>query len=498
MIVTRRLLLAGLSGAAANAAIGPALANVTQSPRPRLRPPPPLPPDLGSVTLGRIAEAGLSGDVACVLADANTGAIRFAYQQDLALPPASTAKAITAAYGFDLLGIGHRFETQVIGTAPVRDGVLQGDLILAGGGAPGLATGDLAELCATLKAAGLRAVTGRFEVWGGALPRVEEIDPGQPDHLGYNPSVSGLNLNYNRVHFEWRRAGADYSVSMDARGGGYTPQVTHSRMQVAGRSAPLFALSMDADTGRESWSVARSGLGGGGTRWLPVRNSALYAGDVFRTLARAQGIALPVAQERSAPPQGLVLASLYGPPLSEVAAGMLKYSTNLTAEAIGMSATKALLGRAPGTLAASGAAMSGWASGPQALGMTESRFVDHSGLGDTSRVTARDMAAALARLGPDGALRRAMKDIPLKREDGTRAPLQLFAKTGTLNFVSALCGHIRPEGGPPLVFAILTADLARRAAIPPGGEENPPGTRTWTRRSRAMQFDLVQLWARYA
>lgn len=495
MILTRRSLLAGLAGTAAQ----PVWANVSISPRPSLRPPPPPPPDLGSLSLGRIADAGLSGEVGCVVADASSGEILFAFEPDKPLPPASTAKAITAAYGFDMLGPGFQFETRVIGTGPLRDGVLDGDLILAGGGAPGLSTGDLAELSAALKAAGLRAVTGSFQVWAGALPWVPEIDPRQPDHLGYNPSVSGLNLNYNRVHFEWRKQGADYTVSMDARGGGYTPQVTHSRMQVAGRSSPLFALNTDTATGRESWSVARGGLGGGGTRWLPVRNSALYAGDVFRTLARSQGIDLSTAKEvASLPGGGVVLASLPGPPLVDVAKGMLRYSTNLTAEAIGLRASAGFTGKAPLSLPESGAAMSNWASSPNGLGMQASHFVDHSGLGDASRVTARDMVRALVRLGPDGALRRAMREITLKRDDGTRAPLQLYAKTGTLNFVSALCGHIRPEGGAPLVFAVVTADLARRAAIPKGGEENPPGTRTWTRRSRAMQFDLVQLWAQHA
>jgi len=493
MTISRRTFVSGLASAAA----GPSLANVATSPRPRARggSPTAAAPDLAARVRARITQAGLGGAVSCIVCDGASGAERFAFQADTPLPPASTAKAITAGYAFDLLGPGHRFVTRVMGTGPVRDGVLDGDLVLAGGGAPGLATGDLAALAATLKANGLRAVRGGFRVWDGALPRIEEIDPPQPDHLGYNPSVSGLNLNYNRVHFEWRRQGADYAVSMDARAQGYVPQVGHARMQVAGRAAPLFAHRLEPGTGREVWSVARSGLGGGGTRWLPVRNGALYAGDVFRTLARSEGIVLPPAVVVTDLPAGTVLAAHHGPPLSEVATGMLRFSTNLTAEVLGLAATARRTGALPGGLAASGAAMSQWAGG---IGMPGAAFVDHSGLGHTSRVTGRQMAAGLTALGPDGALRRALREITLRDDAGLRAPLTLHAKTGTLNFVSGLVGHIRPEGRAPLVFAILTADLARRAAIPPGGQENPPGTARWTRASREMQFDLVRLWARYA
>ena len=38
--------------------------------------------------------------------------------------------------------------------------------------------------------------------------------------------------------------------------------------------------------------MARGALGTGGARWLPVRKPELYAGEVFATFARAQGIVL--------------------------------------------------------------------------------------------------------------------------------------------------------------------------------------------------------------
>lgn len=115
-----------------------------------------------------IREARLDGAVGYVLRDGDTGAIIEEVNGDLPLPPASVAKALTAAYALSVLGVDHRFETQVIATGPVADGVVQGDIILAGGGDPTLDTDGLNDLALQLKAAGIRGVTGDLKIWGGA------------------------------------------------------------------------------------------------------------------------------------------------------------------------------------------------------------------------------------------------------------------------------------------------------------------------------------------
>jgi D-alanyl-D-alanine carboxypeptidase/D-alanyl-D-alanine-endopeptidase (penicillin-binding protein 4) len=227
-----------------------------------------------------------------------------------------------------------------------------------------------------------------------------------------------------------------------------------------------------------------------------VRDSAVYAAEVFQSLTRSRGLVLPQARRPEAIPEGAVLASVESPPLFEIARDMLKYSNNLTAEVLGLTATTMRLGAAPTSLADSAAPMTAWAR--DVLGMTSSHFVDHSGLGEDSRVTTHDLCTALVRLGHDGTLRRALKSIPLFDDRGRPVPLQVDAKTGTLNFVSALAGYVEPFDGSPMVFAILTADMAARARITPGDEDRPPGTVGWTGRSRKLQFDLVRLWGESA
>ncbi len=71
----------------------------------------------------------------------------------------------------------------------------------------------------------------------------------------------------------------------------------------------------------------------------------------------------------------------------------------------------------------------------------------------------------------------------------------MLAKSGTLNFVSGLAGHIVPPGGRELVFAIFSGDPARRDAVPVAEREDPPGAEGWTRRARRLQGQLISRWA---
>ncbi|MCC7319534.1 MAG: D-alanyl-D-alanine carboxypeptidase/D-alanyl-D-alanine-endopeptidase [Rubellimicrobium sp.] len=456
--------------------------------RPRARPESILPPDAAAI----IARSGLSGVVSVALADQATGAMLDAVAPTLSLPPASVMKAFTAFYAREVLGPDHRFATRLIGTGSISGGRLSGDLILAGGGDPTLVTDDLAALVRDLRAGGLREVAGRFLVWGGALPELHEIDPDQLPQQGYNPALGGLNLNFNRVNLEWVRAGGGWRLSMDARSETLRPEVGVIRATLAERAAPVF--THDDSGALEEWTVARSALGEGGSRWLPVRRPALYAGDVLRTLALAEGIRLPAAETVAVLPAGRELARHDSAPLDAVVAGMLDHSTNLTAEVLGLAAARAS-GGDPATLAQSAGMMRRWLR--HRLGVAP-RPVDHSGLGEGSSVDASAMLAALVSAGHDPGFAPLLKRIRLLDDRGEplRAPpAEVRAKTGTLDFVSSLAGFITTPGGRRLAFAIFTADPAARRGARASDDEVPPGSREWNRAARRLQQQLVQAWA---
>ncbi len=487
--VSRRGVLAGLLAAAALPVWGQeiGLAPAT-SPRPEPR------PDRGpgAAAEALIRAANLGGEVSFAVARLGEAALLAERRADMPLPPASVAKVVTTLYALEKLGPTHRFETRVMRVGPVTNGRLDGDLLLVGGADPNLDSDHLGDLVAALAATGLRQVTGRFIVVDGAVPYRERLVRDQPDHVGYNPALSGIVLNYNRVHFEWARAGDGFTTTLDARGERFRPSVDVAEVVIADRDLPIFTYARAADLDR--WSVAKTALNDAGSRWLPVRDPAGYAAAAFAALARAQGISLPKPTVLRDVPAGAVpMVAHQGADLTKVLKDMLRFSTNLTAETVGMVASGA------GTLAGSGAAMTVWARRELGVGVS---LHDHSGLNSASRVTARDMLGVMQRAGRlrhGGLLEGLLRETGLADAAGAEqktAATRVHAKSGTMNFVSGLAGYVRADGGDALAFAIFSGDVARREAVPVAQREDPDGAGPWIKRARRMQGQLIAGWAR--
>lgn len=433
---------------------------------------PPAKPVPGSASL--IARADLPGQVSYAVFDPQSATMLETGAGSAPLAPASTLKIVTALYALDRLGPVHRFRTRIM-----RAGDM---LVLVGAGDPVLSTDDLADLASRLAETG-QGSPKRFAVWGGALPGIEEIAPPQADHLAYNPALSGMILNFNRVHLGWRRADGDYQMSLEARAARNSPRAytitAHSAAQ-----QDLFSYSLDDE--REIWTVSRSAMGRAGSRWLPVRQPELYAGDVFQTLCRAKGLVLPAPEVIDSLPAAEELVSHESPPLRKIVEDMLYYSTNLTAEVIGLHASGAA------DLPGSAAKMQEWVA---TQGLPDGfSFADHSGLSADSRVTAEAMVRLLAGPGLDAGLPDLLKHDPLAGVSDPKALKQaeVYAKTGTLNFVSNLAGYASAPTGHRLAFATLCVDVPRHAAS--RGLDLPAGVITWTRRAKRLQHDLIESW----
>lgn len=431
-----------------------------------------------------VSRAGLGGSVGCLAINARTGEVIEALNPALPLPPASVAKAATASYGLARLGAAYKFKTRLLAGGPISGGQIDGDLILEGGGDPVLDSDALADIVIALKDQGIHTVKGGLRVDASALPKVPFIDPDQPDHVSYNPAVAGINLNFNRVHFEWRRNGRRYDVTMQARAQRYRPEVRLARMTIEDRKTPVYTHDLEGRT--DQWTVARDALGQDGARWLPVSHPEDYTSEVFRTIARSHGIVLRAASGPVSTADPIPIVEHRSPPLAEMVKGMLRFSTNLTAETIGMTAT-ASRGTTFDGLAGSSAELNRWAT--EELGANACDLIDHSGLGYDSRIAAQDMVRILHAARPGRLLPKLLHDF---RTEVPGAVVK--AKTGTLNFVSSLAGYAEAPGSPPIVFAIFTADLARRDAIKIEERERPPGARSWSRRSRNLQRQLITRW----
>jgi len=106
--------------------------------------------------------------------------ILASHQEDETFNPASVIKIATSMAALERFGADHRFATAFYVDGDVANGVLEGDLILSGGGDPEMDTNDLVRLARGVVQAGVRRVEGRFVVSGpftvGNLHRRSQVD----------------------------------------------------------------------------------------------------------------------------------------------------------------------------------------------------------------------------------------------------------------------------------------------------------------------------------
>ncbi|HEX8905207.1 MAG TPA: D-alanyl-D-alanine carboxypeptidase, partial [Longimicrobiaceae bacterium] len=140
--------------------------------------------------------------------DAASGRVLYARNADRLFIPASNLKLLVTSTAAHHLAAGYRYRTTVYGTGPVRDGVLEGDLVLYGRGDPLISdrgghrrTEAWEELADSLLARGIRRVSGGV---------VADDSYFEPDHLRpdwerydlrwwYAAPVGALGFNDNSV-----------------------------------------------------------------------------------------------------------------------------------------------------------------------------------------------------------------------------------------------------------------------------------------------------------
>lgn len=111
-------------------------------------------------------EAGLDQPV---YAEAEDGTVLVAQAADHAVHPASVSKVATTLALLRRLGPDYRFQTQLVATGPVRDGVVHGDVVVAGGSDPFLVYEGACLMLRALCERGIHDATGNLRVRGPLL-----------------------------------------------------------------------------------------------------------------------------------------------------------------------------------------------------------------------------------------------------------------------------------------------------------------------------------------
>ena len=114
-----------------------------------------------------------------VFVEAEDGTILVSQAADRAVHPASVTKVATTLTLLAKLGPTHRFETHLLGTGAIHDGVLGGDLVVDAGRDPFLVDEGVALIADRLRALGIREVDGRLVVHGPLLFDWQPDDDGK-------------------------------------------------------------------------------------------------------------------------------------------------------------------------------------------------------------------------------------------------------------------------------------------------------------------------------
>ncbi len=436
-----------------------------------------------------------AGDVGYLVVDLKDKRVVAEHNPDQPFIPASVAKIASIAAALEILGGDRRFTTTVEAEGDVKDGVLTGSLTLQGGGDPFLTGDDLQAMAKQLAATGIKEVDGKFLYDATALIEVPQIDAMQPEAADYNTGVSALSVDFNRVRADWQKDGADRSAAAAAVSENLTLPVDAIGLAFAEEdlAGPYVRAGPPAD---DRWLLSPD-LTARGEAWLPVGDPSRITAEVFRALAAGEGVVLPEAAPGVTPDGAREVVRHESVPLTDIARQVLRYSNNLSAELIGLAASRALTGRKL-SLEDSASALAGWwRLHLPGADWTALFLENHSGLSSKSRATPRQIVIMLEEAAglPGGAdFHELLRPINWKGVKGSAR-----VKTGTMSYARGLAGYIDTAAGNRLVFAIFFNDAEKRAALDAAFDPRVVAidakSRSWRNRALKLEEKLTTGWA---
>ena len=321
--------------------------------------------------------------------------------------PASAMKIITAAAAAERLGWDHRFETKVVTAAPIDSGVVRGDLVIVGGGDPGISErsdqpGALRTMARQVREAGVTTIEGGIIGHDDLFDDNGLGDGWTLDNLpyGYSAPVSALTYNEGSVDLVIRAGTAEGDpVVVQVRPEGSGLAVDNQLVTVAENRSGALTLHRLPGSSRVTVQGQIPAKAAPFARTASVDNPTRFFASAFRHALLSEGVrvageAVDIDDFISKPDlaQTRTLATHHSPPLSELTASMMKVSQNQYAE---------LLLRAIGGRAAIQETLRVWA-------VTDDSYIaaDGSGLSRYNYVTSRRWFAFSSRCARTRSMRR--------------------------------------------------------------------------------------------
>jgi D-alanyl-D-alanine carboxypeptidase/D-alanyl-D-alanine-endopeptidase (penicillin-binding protein 4) len=421
--------------------------------------------------LDRVLEdpALVRAHVGLIVQVAETGEVLYETAGEKLFTPASNTKVVTAAVALDALGADYRWTTRLVADGSVRNGTLEGDLWVVGGGDPWLTREEVNRWPVVLADAGIRRIAGDvigddrvFEApqWGRGWFWHEVF-------TYWGAGVSGLQLRPNTIR---ARLVAAPGIGDPAR----------LELLVAGPPLHLVADVRTGDPGSQIRLRYEPPPEGGAVRlrgWIPAGDSVplhfathhptLYLLEYLESRLAREGVEvagrLRRAEEGEAAGRPGWTHVVVSDSLGAAVAEMLKPSDNQMAESIlrtvGMEARGE--GSAEAGLEVGRGVLAGWGIEVGAI-----RQADGSGLSRFNRIAPNAMARLLRAMWRHdlhdvfvGGMPVAAVDGTMRRRlSGTPAEENVKAKTGSLAMARALSGYLTDGSGETLVFSLMLND----------------------------------------
>jgi D-alanyl-D-alanine carboxypeptidase/D-alanyl-D-alanine-endopeptidase (penicillin-binding protein 4) len=408
--------------------------------------------------------------VSFVIVDPDSGKLVAGQNIDTPRSPASTIKTVTTFASLDVLGPSYVWHTRALIRGSLEDGVLNGDLVLQGGGDPYMSLERWWSFARTLRDKGLKTIHGDIVIDDTAFALAPE-DPaafdGRPNR-SYNVLPDALMVNFQSIDFRVVPNAAMHRVDIVATPAPVNLTIENHVALAPGRCTGA-ASRVDFDVASESWDrVVFSGA------LSPACAERSFARVLLRPADYAFGTFVELWHElggdltgklRVAPTPAdaqpfLVFDSLT---LGEIVRLTNKFSSNLMARHLLLTLGEDRFGR-PATLDKGAAAIAEW-SRERGLALDDMNIDNGSGLSRTTHISVLQMAkvlsaayhsrfapefiASLPLAGIDGTLRSRMKTAPAG---------SVRMKTGHLDGVTGVAGYVTTASGKTYVLVSLVND----------------------------------------
>jgi len=396
-----------------------------------------------------------------------TGRILIAQNADTPRSPASTVKILTSFAALDQLGPAYTWHTRALTRGELQDGVLDGDLVIQGGGDPYMTMERWWGFVHALRTKGLKDIRGDIIVDNSAFSLPVQ-DPssfdGRPNR-SYNVLPDALMVNFQSIEFSIAPDRSAHSVKVIADPAPPNLFIDNRIRFAAGRCRGA-ASRVDMKVTSEAWdrvvfSGALSASCGERAFSRVLLKPAQYAFGTFENLWHEQGGHFG-GTLRVEPTSGEArpFAEFDSLSLAEIIRLTNKHSSNLMARHLLLTMGKERFG-APATPEKALAAFGAW-SDARRLALQDVDIDNGSGLSRSTRISALQMAAVLRAAYESPYAPEFMASLPLAGLDGTlrsrmkeAPPGAVRLKTGHIDAVSAVAGYVTGASGKTYILVSL-------------------------------------------